>query len=286
MIDKQTSEMNEGNTTDEQKNEAEMKEIILTPSDALNPELEQPLYMTKLGGEAQIEKDNIAVRIGQRPIVRSLRELYERANKELPPDLQVFSSFRLWMITHVVSVVREERGMKDITRIVYEVLFPPAPEVTIVQVLPQTKFIKKIGVIGEANWVFDVGLAVNGQIAPPAAITELLEQTEFVSFGGEAKAKIDISNKFSLVGNLSFSVVTPKIVAVGVGDDYCRWEFTKDDMPLIGDHLMIQILLVPKHEHTLKFQSRVSATTTVLRTFPNTRRSQWLDLTANLPRGK
>jgi hypothetical protein len=121
---------------------------------------------------------------------------------------------------------------------------------------------------------------------PPAALTELLEQIELVSFGGEAKAKIDISNKFTLVGNLSFSVVTPKIVAVGIGGDYCRWEFTKDDMPLIGDHLMVQILLAPKHIDTLQFQARVSATTTIFDFLPNTRRSSWIDLTAQLPRGK
>ncbi len=285
MIDKQTSEMNEGNTTDEQKNEAEMREIILTPSDALNPELEQPLSTTKLGGEAQIEKGNIAVRIGQRPIVRSLRELYERANKELPPDLQVFSSFRLWMITHVVSVVRE-RGMRDISHLSYEVQFPSEPRVTTVQVIPQTQFIKKIEGGVKTNWIVDVGLGVTGQVAPPAAVTELLEQTDSISFGGEAKANINFSNKLYLVGNLSFAVVTPLIAAVGVGGDYCRWDFTKDDVPLVGDHLMVQILLVPKHDYELQFQARVSATITVFDFLPDTRRSKWIDLTAHLPRGK
>lgn len=260
-------------------------EIVLTSEDALNPELEEPLSQAKLGGKPQIEKNNIAVRIGQRPITRSLRELYEKAGKELPPDLQLFNSFRLWMITHVVSVVKE-RGMRDISSLSYEVQFPAEPKVTTVQVLPQTRFIKKIGAGINTDWVVDVGIGLNGQIAPPAVLTELLEQSDFISFDGEAKAKIDISNRLHLVGNLSFSVVTPLIAAVGVGDDYCRWDFTKDDVPLIGDHLMVQILLVPKHESELSFQARVSATISVFDFLPDTRRSRWIDLRAHLPRGR
>lgn len=271
--------------TDNQAPEINMLEIVLTPEDALNPELEEPLSQIELGGEAHIEKNNITARIGQRPIVRSLRELYEKANKELPPDLQVFNSFRLWMITHVVSVVRE-RGVRDVSCLSYEVRFPSEPRVTTVQVLPQTRFLKKIEGGIKTDWVVDVGLGVNGQITPPAAITELLEQADFISFGGEAKAKIDISNKVHLVGNLSFAVVTPLIAAVGVGGDYCRWDFTKDKIPLIGDHLMVQILLVPKHEHELQFQARVSATITVFDLLPDTRRSRWIDLIACIPRGK
>lgn len=262
-----------------------MTEIVLTSEDALNPELEEPLSQTDLGGEPQLVKNNITARIGQRPIVRSLRELYEKAEKELPPDLQVFNSFRLWMITHVVSVIRE-RGVRDISCLSYEVQFPSEPRVTTVQVLPQTRFIKKLEGGIKTDWVVDIGLGVNGQVVPPAAITELLEQSDFISFGGEAKAKIDISNKFHLVGNLSFTVVTPLIAAVGVGGDYCRWDFTKHDVPLIGDHLMVQILLVPKHEYDLRFQARVAATITVFDFLPDTRRSKWIDLTAHLPRGK
>lgn len=263
----------------------DMKEIVLTFEDALNPKLQKPLSETKFGGEAEIDKYNIEARIGQRPIVRSLRELYEKANKELPPDLQVFSSFRLWMITHVISVVRK-RGMRDISHLSYEVQFPSEPRVTTVQVMPQTQFIKKIEGGVKTNWIVDVGLGVNGQVAPPAAVTELLEQTDFISFGGEAKANINFSNKLYLVGNLSFAVVTPLIAAVGVGGDYCRWDFTKDDLPLVGDHLMVQILLVPKHDYELQFQARVSATITVFDFLPDTRRSKWIDLTAHLPRGK
>ncbi|MDQ3748534.1 MAG: hypothetical protein M3367_05870 [Acidobacteriota bacterium] len=270
---------------DDQNSEINMQEIVLAPEDAINPQLQKPLSETKFGGEVEIEKHNIKVRIGQRPIVRSLRELYLKADKELPPDLQVFSSFRLWMITHVVSVVRE-RGMRDISHLSYEVQFPSEPRVTTVQVIPQTQFIKKLEGGVKTNWIVDVGLGVNGQVAPPVSATELLEQKDLISFGGEAKANIDLSNKIYLVGNLSFAVLTPLIAAVGVGGDYCRWDFTKDNVPLVGDHLMVQILLVPKHDYELEFQARVSATITVFKTLPYTRRSKWIDLMAHLPRGK
>ncbi|HEX8175553.1 MAG TPA: hypothetical protein VF543_10570 [Pyrinomonadaceae bacterium] len=262
-----------------------MLEVVLASEDALNPKLEEPLYEIKLGGKPHVEKKNVKVRIGQRPIARSLRELYEKAGKELPSDLQVFNSFRLWMITHTMSVIREP-GMRDISGLSYEVQFPSDPRVTTVQLLPQTRFIKKVGAGLSTDWAVDVGLGLSGQVAPPAAITELLEQTDFVSAGGEAKAKIEISNRLHLVGNLSFAVMTPLVAAVGVGDDYCRWDFTKDDVPLIGDHLMVQILLVPKHEYELSFKARVTATITVFDFLPDARRSRWIDLTANLPRGK
>lgn len=265
-----------------------MEEIVLTFEDSLNSRLEELPSETHLGSKkAHLKHDNLVLRIAQKPITCSLRELYLKANKPVPPDMEVFDdNFRLWMITHVVSVVKEKDSVKDITRLVYEVQFPPASEVSTVQVLPQTEFIKKIGVEPKINWVFDVGLGVNGQIVPPAVVTELMNQTDFVSFGGKAQVKIDISNTLNLVGNLSFSVITPKIVATGIGDNYCRWEFIKDNTPLIGDHLMVQILLVPINTETLQFQSRVSATTTVLKFLPKSRKSRWTEMTTNLPRGR
>ena len=258
-------------------------DILLTPEDAVDPDLLVPPSERHLGAKPQIEQDNIEIRIGQRPFVRSLRALYESSDRDVPPGMEIFTSYKLWLLTHAVSVVKEP-GRKDIRRLSYEVSFPEEPRVTVVEVLPQSRFVKKVGAELESRFVFEAGVKLNGQVAPPESITELMKQVHPLSFGGKAEAKAEIATKGDFVGRLSFAVLTPVIEAIGVGDDYSHWAFTKDIKPLIGDHIMMQVILVPKNLKELQFRARVSATTTTFNLLPGKRQSKWIDLSVPLPR--
>ncbi len=264
------------------ESKGEFLSIILSSEDSIKP---TALLLKDLGenDSPQIEKENIEIRIGQRPIAFSLRDLYEKSHQEPPPDIRVFDSFRIWVIKYVISG-NKESGWHDIKQLTFEVSFPDTPRITTLQVFPNTRFIKKFEVDGKLDWVFDVGLSIAGEVSPPEPVAELLAQTDFVKFDGKAKANILLSNTLSVVGNINFSVVTPLIEAIGVAGDYCRWDFHKDSLPLVGDHQMMQVLLVNKNKNSLKFKSRVSVTTTFLKYFPDTRRSEWIDLKAELPK--
>jgi hypothetical protein len=64
--------------------------ITLTPEQAVNPLLLTPPSERHLGPTPEIEDENIEIRIGRRPIARSLRTMYELAGRKLPHGLDVF----------------------------------------------------------------------------------------------------------------------------------------------------------------------------------------------------
>lgn len=258
-------------------------DVVLSPEDSLDPDLLIPPSERHLGPETQIERDNIEVRIGRRPFVRSLSALYESSGQEVPRGMEIYKAYKLWLLTHSVSVIKEP-GRRDVRRLGYEVAFPDEPRVTVVEVFPQSRFVKKLGAELESRFMFEAGVELNGQAAPPEAITELLKQVHPLSFGGKAGAKAEIVAKGDFVGRLSFAVMTPIIEAVGVGDDYSQWVFTRDTRPLVGDHIMMQVILVPNGLRELQFRARVSAITTTFNLLPNKRRSEWVDLSVPLPR--
>jgi hypothetical protein len=258
-------------------------DVLLSPEDAVDTDLLVPPSERHLGPEPQIERDNIEVRIGRRPFVRSLSALYESSGQKVPPGMEIFKAYKLWLLTHSVSVVKEP-GRRDVRRLGYEVSFPEEPRVTVVEVFPQSRFVKKLGAELESRFVFEAGVELNGQVAPPESVTELMKQVYPLSFGGKAAAKAEISTRGDFVGRLSFAVMTPIIEAIGVGDDYSQWVFTKDTKPLVGDHIMMQIILVPNGLRELPFRARVSATTTTFNLLPSKRSSKWIELSVPLPR--
>src|SRR5215213_1010225 len=263
--------------------EVDFLTISLSPEDSIAREISEPLMFQDLGDDdtPQIKKENIEIRIGKSPIVFSLRDLYEKSHKKLPPDFAVFEEFRIWVIKYVVSVVKE-RGWRDIKQLTLEVSFPDKPKISTLQVFPNTRFIKKFEIDGKLEWMFDVGLTVAGEVSPPEALAEIISQTNFVSFDGGAKAGIKLSNKASIIGNINFSVVTPIVEATGTAGDYCRWDFHKESVPMVGDHQMMQILMVGNKVNELKLKERISTLTTYIKYFPDTRRSQWIELEAKL----
>jgi hypothetical protein len=262
--------------------DSESLDLTLDETHALNPGLGVAPSARHFGERPEVEKRNVQLRIGKRPLVRSLRDLYEKTGRAIPPDLEVFMSYRIWMITHVVSVVREP-GLSSVKHLDYEVSFPDKPCVTVTDLLPQARFVTRLAVEGKADWEFSAGLEANGSISAPPELGALITQSELLSVDGHADAKLTLANTGSLVGKISFRVVTSVISAVGVGDTWSRWMFTKEDLPMIGDYIMVQTVLVPRVIETLSFKARVGATMTTFG-IPDKRRSTWINMKCSLPR--
>lgn len=246
-----------------------MREIQLERQSALDPDLLVPPSERTFGAEPDIEAGRIRLRIGERPVARNLRVLYELGKREVPADLEVFLSYDIWLLTHTISVV-QEGGFKQIRQLGYEMQFPDKPKVTVLEVLPQTRFVTKVGgcLKGEAD------IQLNGQVAVPDSITHLLDYVEDLSFGG----KVTLSNQLNVVGRVSFAVMTPVIQAVGVGDSRSEWVFIKDENPLLGDQHMTQMILTPLRLKKLKFKARLNATISSFNLIPARLQSEWIDL--------
>lgn len=256
-------------------NQNKWHEITLDiASNALDPYLMVPPSERDFGGEPNIETKGIRIRIGERPFARDLRSLYESNGRKLPPDFEVFRSYDIWLLTQSVSLIKEGR-FKEVREVGYQVRFPDKPKITILDVLPRTEFVK----ISKASLKSEVDIQING------GASNVVDSTERLSDGSESfhsGVKLKTHTGINMAVRLSFSVMTQKITAIGIGDHVSEWVFKKDDNLLVGDQLMVQTLLTPKRLKKLKFEARAYATISGFCSLPVKLCSDWIKLECDL----
>ena len=225
-----------------------------------------------LGGSTpDIEEGKIRLYIGSRPTSLNLKKLYGKLGKKIPPEIQLFKSYNAYILTHRVGVIKEG-GFKSVNQVGYRVKFPDNPAVIILDLMPQAKFIKKIGV----NFNFEADLSINGQLGIPDGLTQFLEKNvEYMSLGGKLKA----ATNDSLVGRFSFSVQTPEVMAIGKGNTYSEWVFNTSEKPLYGSDLeMFQVILVEKFADSITFEVMIYSVISTWNLLPARRQSDWVKL--------
>lgn len=249
-------------------------EIVLGIRSALDPDLMiSPLDRT-FGDDPEIEEGFLKLRIGDRPFARNLRTMYELNDRKVPDEIEIFMAYDVWLITHVVSIM-QEAGYKKVKQLGCEVRFQEEPKVTILELLPQTRFIKKLGGLFKS----EAGIQLNGKATLPASVSQLLNSVENFSLGAE----MTLSSQANIVGKLSFAVMSAAVVATGVGDRRSEWLFNKaGDRPLQGDQLMVHVLLTPKHLKNVTFKARIYATISGFNFIPVRLKSEWVDLACDL----
>lgn len=199
--------------------------------------------------EKAISVKDLHIRLGDRPVARNLRKLYEKAGKELPPDIAIFDRYKIWLLTHSIGAINiKGNSYPKILSLGYEANFEDAENVYTIELLPRTKFAEKF----VAQSKMEVALGLEGHAQIPQAVTQLLEQVEYL--GADAHLKLAADNR--LIGQLSFSIMTPTIQAIGIGSSQCQWSFEVEDKPLLGDQIMLQTILVPKKLKQLTYSIR------------------------------
>lgn len=191
---------------------------------------------------------SLEVRLGDRPVCRNLRRLYELSHAELPPDIAVFDEYDIWSITHTIGAIHRQDSYPKVKGLGYEANFVNAAKVLTIEILPRSKFVS----IGEVKSETQFDLGLEGHAQPPEGVKEFLNQVEYL--GGDASIKL--SSDLKMIGRVSFSVMTPIIQAVGLGSSHCEWLFEVEDKPLLGDQIMLQTVLVPRGTRDLKFKAR------------------------------
>lgn len=234
--------------------EREYLPVTLTAEQAVDPILHLSPNQRVMGGEADIAKGSITLRIGYRPQARNLRLLYEKSGKQLPPELEVYQAYDLWLLTHTVGIVDNDFA-RNVRQVGYKVWFPDGmndgKRITVVKVLPETRFIQHSG--GKFETVADLEASGNAEV--PEQVSDLLGQV----VGLSADAKISLSARANLVGRISFEVLTTAVNAVGENDMYSEWLFHRAERPLIGTQVMMQVLRTPRRMRKLEFEAQVYA---------------------------
>lgn len=226
--------------------------------------------------EKAILVKDLHIRLGDRPVARNLRKLYEKGGKELPADLAVFDRYKVWLLTHSIGAINiKGNSYPKILSLGYEADFEDAEQVYTVEILPRTKFLTSFS----AQSQIEVALGLEGHAQVPEAVTQLLEQVEYL--GADANLKLAADNK--LVGRLSFSVMTPTVQAIGIGSSKCQWLFEVEDKPLLGDQIMVQTILVPKKLKSLTYNIRGYALIkSSFVSFPAKFHTDWVKITCDL----
>ncbi len=181
---------------------------------------------------------NIEIRLGDRPLCRNLRRLYEQEHKDLPADIAVFDAYDIWMLTHSINAIDRKGDSAKITALGYEADFKESEYVYTIELLPQTKFVSPL----EGSFTNKADLLLEGNAKVPDAIKTATGAMN--PLGGDAR--INLSSELKVIGKVEFAVKTSIIQAVGIGSSRCEWMFEKDKKPLLGDQIMLQTILVPR----------------------------------------
>ena len=247
----------------------------LTAREAVSQQFEIAPDERKMGsGEPDLATDMIRMYIGTNPVAYNLKELFKKSNRPIPPKIQIFKSYNVYIINHTVGIVKEG-GWEKVRQIGYRMKFMPGQEVTVLDVMPQSKYVTQVG----ATLNFDAQLDLNGELSPPNQLTELLNNIDGVGVGG----KLKVAAQGSVVGRFTFDVITPEIQSIGKGNDYSEWIFKRVDHPLVGDDIeMFQIVLVNRFAEELKFEASIYSTISTWNFIPSSRKSEWINVTCKL----
>ncbi len=187
------------------------------------------------------------LQVANRPVVRSLKELYKLNKRDLPPNIAALKG-DVYLVTHAVGLIaKEHAGWIDMVG--YEASFEG--EGTTVELFPNTRFKEYF----TAKLRFEAGISADGFAEVPQVSGSL--GNDVVKLGGGAE--IRLSTKAEALGNLTFSIQTPKVQTIGNASSTIAWQFNQDDHPLVGDQVMVQTLLVPKGFESVKYTLKAFA---------------------------
>jgi hypothetical protein len=251
--------------------------IELSFKDSISKDFEVPPYERHLEGEigaGSILSGKISIEVGNNPIAYDLKKLYELSGKTVPPEIQIFASYDVWIVNFNIGVLRSG-GFDNVKQVGFKIKYKEPDFVNVIEIMPKTEFIKLID--GKLSFQADLGL--NGHINPPNINLPILGQEKLLGVGG----KLNLSSDNSIVGRLNFSVVSPLVMSVGIGSNAAEWILNKGDQPLYGDDITFtNIILVESGIDKIKVDAMVYTTISVYNLIPSRRSSDWLSLSCKL----
>lgn len=173
-------------------------------------------------------------------------------------------------------IVSKFGGAQDVRTVGYEMEFTNPSDVTVLDVLPRREFVKWFEVENRTRGEVHASIDAGGQASLPVQL--LGGAVEKLGYG----AGITLDTETKAVGNLSFAVVTPVIQTSGIGDNASEWTFSRKKLPLTGDFVVTQTVLVSKHQRQLEFRARVFADLAVWNKFSAKLKSEWVSIQLDL----
>ena len=259
---------------------SKMKQIKFSEQGVPFAELESPVKRQNYG--TVIKKSNpftkIRGQIADQPIGFLLTEVCETLGVPIPPEIDLYERFNLWLIPQRVSVSKDG-GITEPVSVGIEVEYrndDPAVDLNrrmtccVVNMLPGSEFIR----LGYLKGNLSGSFSPSGEFK---VSTKDLPLEPYLPLTANLRAGTTSALEFGIGINLSVTV--PLISAVGVGDSRAEWVFNEESTNLYGKDIETwTVLAVPKEMSEIKHRLRLYL---ILRTaFFSTRHySDWQTLT-------
>lgn len=186
-------------------------------------------------------KKTYHLQLGEKPLVRSLKELYGLKNQPVPPEIGSLRG-EPYLITHRVGVIADDHA-NAIEVVGYTASF--SDKGSTVEVLPTTDFTQYI----MAGLDFVAGIGADGHAKTPEDLANINVQ----GFELGANASLKVGTRADVAATLSIRLLSPVIQAVGKASASVTWQFRKNERPLVGEQVMAQTLIVPKGAKALHY---------------------------------
>ncbi|MGV3598250.1 MAG: hypothetical protein ACO1PI_10310 [Bacteroidota bacterium] len=193
----------------------------------------------------------IALRIGNSPIVKNLKHLFEFSEKALPADLQVlFQTKDIYLIVHMVGAIRVN-GNARIDELQYNAEIIGLKDAQTIDLLPNTSFKDALSI----NTSLEGALSGGGNFSAtlPSSLTETLLNND-ITLGGDMK--IQLSSNTNFIGKFTYNLKFPVVQSTGIASNFCSWILNPNSSPLLGDQLLIQTVAVPKGTSKIMYQAK------------------------------
>jgi hypothetical protein len=250
-------------------------EIILTKDQAIFKELEVAPSDFHLGAKPDIDNSRISLRIAEKPFALNYYKLAKLNGSNLPAEIrELHRRLDLWVITHSVGI---SDGSKTATvgEFGYRVQFEENYNVQVLNLLPETRFIKK-SVSGSLG--FDVDVDAKGSAKIPDGELQLPSTGINLGYGGNGSIAVNAG----LSIRLSYPTLSASISVVGKYSSYSEWAVAREDKPLVGDQLFTQVVGVEKGLRTIGFLTQVHVTVVRFGIFHSRRESGWIRMELTL----
>ncbi len=210
--------------------------------------------------------------VGNRPVAYDVRRLLKATKAKVPASFRLLDHHEIWLVYFAFGI-HQSSSFKDVVRAKLEADYDDTPRVTIHQLFPTTEFIQWGTAGGNFNTEFQLSEKATTGVPQTTAVVSELNGT----LPG-ATASLQVGAHVGL--NVNIKVATPKVTAAGINNDYSLWEFRKYDLPLVGDHQVGHVLLVPKPVHSpVKANLRLSVDVGVFSFWTSPRFTEWLPVT-------
>lgn len=193
--------------------------------------------------------DELELRIGTRPTVVRLLDLYAEAGRKPPIGVKIYREFDIWVVVHAVSAIKRS-GPAVLRSLEYVGVFDDA-RVATEDLFPSQRYRELASVeIGS-----EVEVGAEGEIELPSTPLDFADWTPWANGGVKAAANVEMKGAV----RLRLAVRTSLVEAVGRKSGRCQWVLHPNNGPLWGDHLLVQTVRVPHGAVPIKMIVHVRA---------------------------